>query len=355
MNFQLNKPQMARQYLYGALAVILVAAVCYALSSVIGYRFVAFILLLVVSIVAVLFDILPVLLTASLSAFIWDFFFIPPRFNLHVDTTEDSILLIMYFVIALINGALTYKIRQAEKLTRLKEERANSVQLYNTILDSLSHELRTPVAAIIGATDNLQLNANLSPQNREQLLTEISKAAMRLNQQIENLLNLSRLESGHVAPKKDWVDIGELVHEVVGRVEDNRRNRNIGISVPGNLPLFFTDKGMLDQVLYNLVNNAAVHTPEHTRIDVVISWHADLLEFIIEDNGKGFTNEEMKHVFDKFSRSVRNRKEGSGLGLSIVKGFTEALGGSIELQRSGSNGARFIVVIPVKTLHKEMI
>lgn len=179
-----------KQYLYSIMIIILVSAICFALSGLMGYRVAAFILLVAVSLIAITFDILPVLLSAALSAFIWDFF-IPPRFTIHVDTTEDTILLVMYFIIALINGVLTYKIRQVEKASRLKEERANSVMLYNTILNSLSHELRTPIAAIIGAADNLQINANLTPENRDQLIMEISKASLRLNQQVENLLNIS--------------------------------------------------------------------------------------------------------------------------------------------------------------------
>lgn len=344
----LNKISRFKQCVYGISGVILVALICYFLSEWMGYRVVAFILLLVVSTVAVTFDIIPVLITASVSAFTWDFFFIPPRFNLHVETTEDTILLFMYFVIALINGVLTYKIRQAEKVSRIKEERANSVHLYNTILDSLSHELRTPVAAIIGATDNLQINRKLSDQDKEQLISEISKASLRLNQQIENLLNISRLESGHIAPKKDWVDVIELVHDVVKRVEENGTKRRIGVSIPETVPLCFTDKGMLDQVLYNLLNNAAIHTPNLSKIDVMISCHADVLEAIIEDTGKGFTEAEMKSVFKKFSREKKRNAEGSGLGLSIVKGFTEALNGTVELERGTSGGAKFIVTIPVK-------
>jgi two-component system sensor histidine kinase KdpD len=128
-----------------------VAGFCYLLSGFMGYRVAALVLLLTVSLLAVSFDILPVLLSAALSAFIWDFFFIPPRFTIHVDNTEDAILLVMYFIIAMINAVLSYKIRQIEKAAQLREERANSVKLYNTILNSLSHELRTPIAAIIGA------------------------------------------------------------------------------------------------------------------------------------------------------------------------------------------------------------
>src|SRR4051812_36845477 len=95
-----------RQYILSILAVLVVSGCCFGLSSLMGYRVVAFILLLTVSLLAITLDILPVLLAAALSAFTWDFFFIPPRYTLHVDTTEDLILLIMYFVIALINGVL---------------------------------------------------------------------------------------------------------------------------------------------------------------------------------------------------------------------------------------------------------
>ena len=345
----INKLGKGRQYLYSILIVILVSLLCFGLSGFIGYRVVAFILLLTVSLLAVTLDILPVLVSAVLSAFIWDFFFIPPRFAIHVDTTEDTILLIMYFVIAMISGVLTYKIRQIEKVARLKEERANSVKLYNTILNSLSHELRTPIATIIGATDNLQSNQNLSVANKEQLISEISKASLRLNQQVENLLNISRLESGHIKPKNDWCDIEELTYEVVRRVEENNSNRKIDVSISNNVPLCYLDKGMLEQVAYNLLNNAVTHTDSTTKINISASCYVDLLEIIIEDNGRGFTEAEMKDVFHKFSRTKNQKTGGSGLGLSIVKGFTEALGGNVELKKGDTGGAKFTITIPVKT------
>jgi two-component system sensor histidine kinase KdpD len=349
MNLFIQNTNRKRQYFSILVIVILVSGVCFGLSSFIGYRVIAFILLLTVSLIAVSFDILPVLLAAILSAFIWDFFFIPPRFTLHVDNTEDGILLIMYFVIAMINGVLTYKIRQVEKTARLKEEKANSVKLYNTILNSLSHELRTPIATIIGAADNLQDNKNLSDQNREQLISEISKASLRLNQQVENLLNISRLESGHIKPKNDWCDVEELIYESVKRIEDVGINHKIEINVNSSMPLCFLDKGMLEQVVYNLLSNAVMHTKPGTRVDISASCHADLLEIIIEDNGKGFSEAEMKEAFHKFSRNKDRQANGSGLGLSIVKGFTEALGGVVDLEKAMEGGAKFTVTIPVKT------
>ncbi|HEV8283610.1 MAG TPA: ATP-binding protein [Chitinophagaceae bacterium] len=349
--FLFNTIDKGRQYLYSIAVILLASGVCFGLSGFMGYRVAALILLVTVSLLAITFDILPVLASATLSAFIWDFFFIPPRFTIHINTTEDTILLIMYFVIAMISGVLTYKIRQVEKISRLREERANSVKLYNTILNSLSHELRTPIAAIIGAADNLQANNKLTKENREQLINEISKASLRLNQQVENLLNISRLESGHIRPKNDWCDIVELVYELVKRVEENNPKRKINISINQNMPLCNLDKGMLEQIIYNLLNNAAMHTEPNCRIDISAACHADLLMITIEDTGKGFKDVDTREVFDKFSRSKNPKTSGSGLGLSIVKGFTEALGGTVELQKSNSSGSRFVISIPVKTTY----
>lgn len=339
----------AKQYLYSVAIIVMIAAICFALSGFMDYRVAAFVLLVTVSLLAISFDILPVLLSAALSAFIWNFFFIPPRYTIHIETTEDSILLIMYFIIAMINGGLTYKIRKVEKASRLKEERANSVKLYNTVLNSLSHELRTPIAAIIGAADNLQSNQHLTQGDKDQLIAEISKASLRLNQQVENLLNISRLESGHIKPKYDWCDVQELIYEVVKRVEENNPSRNIGISMNENLHLCCIDKGMLEQVIYNLLNNAAIHTSTNIRIDISVMCHADLLHIIVEDEGKGFVDVPLAEVFYKFSRERVQKGSGSGLGLSIVKGFTEALGGTIELQNKKFGGALFNIYIPVKT------
>ena len=346
----INKISKPRQYLLSLTLVCLVAAAGYTLSGYIGYKVVAFMLLLTVSVIAMIFDILPVLISAVLSALIWDFFFIPPHFTLQVGTTEDAILLLMYFLIALVNAVLTFKIRQIEKRERLKEERIQTVKLYNTFLNSLSHELRTPIAAIIGATDNLQNNsARLTPLNKQELIAEIAKASFRLNQQVGNLLNMSRLDSGIIQPKNDWYDIGELVYDIVKRMEENKLSQKINININPDLPLFKLDKGMLEQVIYNLLNNAAQYTPAASVIDIIAHCHADMLEIIIEDNGQGFPEKEIQLVFDKFYRLKNSSAGGTGLGLSIVKGFTEALGGRVSLENRSTGGARFTIEIQAET------
>jgi two-component system sensor histidine kinase KdpD len=346
----INKLSKTKQCLLSLLFVGIVSLICFGLTSFVGYRVVAFILLVAVSLIAISFDIIPVLAAAILSALIWNFFFIPPRFTFHVGSTDDLILFIMYFIIAMVNSVLTYKIKQVQKAVRLKEEKASNVKLYNTLLNSLSHELRTPIATIIGATDTLLAhNMKLTLEDRGELLAEISKASFRLNQQVENLLNMSRLESGFIQPKMDWSDINEVVYEAVKRVDENKCTQDISVNIDPNLPLFKLDKGMLEQIIYNLLNNACLYTPWNCQIIVAAQCHTNVLHIIVEDNGKGFPEKEIKNVFDKFYRLNNSKTGGTGLGLSIVKGFTEALGGSVTLNNIPTSGARFTISIPAET------
>lgn len=348
----LYKGSKARQFLAGILLVSAVSALCYFLSDYIGYRVVALLLLVTVSFIAMFFDILPVLLAALLSALIWNFFFIPPKFTFHIGETEDVLMFLMYFVIASVNGVLTYKIRQIEKSAMKEEEKERTLTLYNTLLGSLSHELRTPISAIIGAADNLMSNKDkLSEEDRAELVSGISSASLRLNQQVENLLNMSRLESGFLQPKKDWVDITELIYGVVGQIEQNGVTQKINININPDIPLFRLDKGMVEQVIYNLVYNATLYTPDESTIEIFAVCHVNVLQIIVEDNGKGFPPEEISKVFDKFYRLKNSKAGGTGLGLSIVKGFAEAQKGNIKLENVSTGGARFTVDIPAETTY----
>jgi two-component system sensor histidine kinase KdpD len=307
-------------------------------------------LLVTVSLLAMFLDILPVLLAALLSALLWDFFFIPPHFTLTIGDTEDRIMLLLYFLIAALNGVLTYKIRQIEKEARDKEEKANAVKFYNTLLNSLSHELRTPITTIVGATDNLQSNGNkLSEDNKRILVNEIAVAGMRLNQQVENLLNMSRIEAGFIKPKMDWCDVSELIYAAVNRAEKNLKGHKINVYVQDDLPLFQLDFVWMEQVVFNLVNNAGIYTPENSIISIKASCQNEKLLLTITDNGKGFPEEEIGKVFDKFYRLQNSKAGGTGLGLSIVKGFVEAHNGKVYVQNAQLGGARFTIEIPAKT------
>lgn len=347
---QLNKINKTHQYSAGFFITVIVSALCFGLSDYIGYRVVALILLVTVSLIAMFFDIVPVLVAAILSALIWNFFFIPPKFTFHIENTEDVLMFLMYFVIAMVNAVLTFKIRQAEKAAQKKEEKENTLKLYSTLLNSLSHELRTPISTIIGATDNLQTQeSKLTEQNKKELVGEISKASLRLNRQVENLLNMSRLESGFIQPKKDWCDINELVHDAVNRVKENAEQRPISIIIKDTLPLFRIDYGLIEQVLYNLLLNAILYVPKYSVITIKANCIEEKLVLIVEDTGNGFPEDEIEKVFEKFYRLKNSDTGGTGLGLSIVKGFVEAHNGAIHLENIPEGGAKFTVVIPAET------
>lgn len=358
------------QYLISFLSVVAVSFSCLIVRDVIDYRIVGYLLLVVVSLLAIFLEIKPVLVGAIASALALDFFFIKPYYTLHVDKAEDGLLLIMFFIIALINAVLTNNFRRMQRAIQAKQTRASTLKLYNTLLDSLSHELRTPIAAILGSIDTLQQkNVTLSEETQQKLHNEIEKASMKLNYQVENLLNMSRLESGYILPKLDWCDVKEIIYNVCNRLKEETKDHKITYSIDDNLPLFRLDYGLMEQIVYNLVYNCAQHTPKGVNINISAKYevdadydtHIDLIKkciITISDDGYGFPPEEIDKAFDKFYRFKESKTGGTGLGLSIVKGFVEVQNGTITLRNAGDGGAVFelsftVDCLPINSLDNE--
>lgn len=338
-----------KQFAVAVLAVVMVAFVCYLFVDYIGYRSVALLLLATVSVLAIFFSRLPVFVAATLSALIWDYFFIPPHFTLHVESSDDILMLLMYFVIALINGVLTSKVRELEKLELQKEERSNTLKLYKTLFDSISHELRTPIATIVGASDNLlSKDSNVSETDKSKLINEISIAAFRLNRLIDNLLNMQRLESGMLRIKPDWCEINELINSPVNRLKNELSTHNVKIVIQEDFPVIKLDFGLIEQALFNLLHNETLYTQADSEIIIEAVYQNNSLIISISDNGKGFTQDELKLLFSKFYRSSVKTAGGTGLGLSIVKGFVEAHGGKVSVSNNVPSGAKFTLEIPTE-------
>lgn len=337
------------QTLVGLTMIMLTSGASYYFVASLGYQVVALILLLEVSILAMLFDIVPVLLTASASALIWNYFFIPPLFTFHIGQPTDNLLFSMYFVVALINAVLTYKIRQNEQKVRDKEENEKSIRLYNTLLNSLSHELRTPISTIIGCIDAIKENrTHITQADFEILLEHIEEAGLRLNYQVENLLNMSRLEAGMVRVKPDWCDLNELMHRVLNHYGHQTTHRLVFNAIV-ELPFFRIDQGLMEQIMINIINNALMYTPPGSIIEFHINPTQLGFEFIVLDNGPGFPEAELNQVFQKFYRLKSAPKGGTGLGLSIVKGFTEAHDGRVTIENRTTGGSVITISIPCET------
>ncbi|MEN9698920.1 MAG: hypothetical protein RLZZ301_118 [Bacteroidota bacterium] len=336
------------QYLISIATVLISSLFCFLALSFIGYKTVALILLVNVSILAMVFDILPVLIACILSALIWNYFFIPPILTFHIDNTEDLLMFLMYFFIASIHAVLTFKIRKQEAKVRDKEEKEKSIKLYNTLLNSLSHELRTPISAIIGSVDILKEHEEkLSAENQIELLNQISIASLKLNTHVENLLNMSRLETGMLKLNLDWCDTNELIQSVIGNL-DVPYTQHIVFEPNDSLPFIKLDRGLMEQVIFNLFANALAYTPKDSEIKIEIKRQEEYCQLVVSDNGKGIPPAELNLLFEKFYRAEGASAGGLGIGLSIVRGIIDAHGGTIIVENNLQGGLCFNIIFPAE-------
>lgn len=338
------------QYLIGLGSIVTVSLLCYLFIDIIGYHVVALILLLVVSILAMFLETSPIVITAIASALIWNFLFIQPRATFNITTPQDALLFLMYFVIAVMNAVFTSRLRKVEAVARHRKTREKTLQLYSTLLNSLSHELKTPISTIIGAVDTLKLNSEkISEDNKTELYHEIDLAGNRLHRQVNNLLSMSRLESDLFRLQLDWYDLNEIVHNVIKNNKKENSSHVIEFSSSDDLPLFKIDGPLIEQVIHNIIHNALEYTPDGSKIKISLFSEEEKLIILISDDGPGFPEDKLDQVFEKFYRLPNTAAGGTGLGLSIAKGFTGAHNGEIQLRNLPAGGAEFTIFIPAET------
>lgn len=478
-------------YLISVFLVAAVALMCYPLVHTQSYHLVSYILLIVVFIMAAFMSLGPVLLAATSSSLIWNFFFIPPYNTLHIEKSDDILTFALFFSIALLNGVLTTRVRRQEQLARTREQRTNTLfqltkelskavsidevleksikeikshfsaeaffilqdgnnilfstgrlqkekklnsteyalaewcfkngqeagaftnkmnsldytfyplpgtklvpgvlaakieksfsdekktfwltfitqisnaiereflaeivtkarfleesgRLYKTLFNSISHEFRIPVATIMGASETL-LNSSHPINIQSALFSEIFAASLRLNRLIENLLNMSRLESGLLSVRLDWCDINDVFNKVAEDLKDELKPFELSVFIPENMPLVKIDFGLMEQVLYNLLFNSTQYAPVASRIDLNSAYENGELILTVADKGPGFPENVLINVFSKFFRVDGRKTGGLGLGLSIVKGFVEAHNGKIKVENNTEGGSKFTIKIP---------
>jgi K+-sensing histidine kinase KdpD len=399
-------------YFLSVIVIGVTVLICIPLANSQSYYIVSFILLLMVTFLATFMGIGPVSLAASLSALVWNFFFIPPHYTFHIDKPEDILMFGMFFIIVLLNGILTTRVRKQEQLAREKEKRTNALfqitkelskangidkvtkvavenikhyfgvdsviilqdgenvllpmnnskanvqfstvekeiasevfrkssnagrftntwpenvysffplvgtrlnpgviivelnrglsgtqkilwdtfltqianalereflgelaqkvrfldesdRLYKTLFNSISHELRIPVSTIMGASDTI-INTENPKEIQTELCHEIFTASLRLNRIIENLLNMSRLESGHFSVRPDWCDLNDLIYKVTEDLAEELKPFLLKINISEDMPLVKIDFGLMEQVLYNLLINSTQYAPEASEIN----------------------------------------------------------------------------------------
>jgi two-component system sensor histidine kinase KdpD len=235
------------------------------------------------------------------------------------------------------------ELRAAAEQTRLFAE---SERLSRALLNSISHELRTPLAAITSAATALS-DANDAPkEQRRILLSEIQEANARLNRIVGNLLDVARLESGKVVPRLDWHDARDLVQTTLRELKHELSNHPVKLELPSQPVLVRLDFSLAQHALANLLVNAAIYTPPGTPVEVQAQSADSSLLLSVADRGPGIPSELLPRVFEKFFRAPNAAAGGSGLGLTIAKGFVEAHGGTIIAANRPSGGAVFTLRFP---------
>lgn len=228
-------------------------------------------------------------------------------------------------------------------------------ELRSALLDAVSHDLRTPLSGIIGSAGSmLQSEVEWSAEERREFLETIVQEAGRLNRIVGNLLDLSRIQAGSLVPARDWHDPALLLRESLDRLGGATREHVLDVDVPNDLPPVFLDPVEVDQVVANLVENAAKYAPAGTTIRVVARVEDGDLRVSVEDEGPGVARDALPSLFEPFYRGPTARAgSGSGVGLAVARGLVEAHGGSIEAANRNGRGARFSFRIPSQPLHAE--
>lgn len=227
-------------------------------------------------------------------------------------------------------------------------------QLRAALLNAVSHDLRTPLAAIMASAGSLrQQDVVWTEEERQSFAQAIEEEAEHLNRLVANLLDLSRIEGGSLQPDKRWHDVGALVEDVIDRLRPVTARHQVQVLVADDLPPLWLDAVEIGEALYNLVENAAKYSPQGTPIAVEVRHNrgAHMVEVSVSDRGRGIPPAALPHLFDPFYRAIDGsgtpRPGGLGLGLAVVKGLVEAHSGRVRVENRVGGGARFVITLPV--------
>jgi len=226
-----------------------------------------------------------------------------------------------------------------------------SERLRNSVLAALSHDLRTPLTALVGLSETLanELARDERPVDGESKALAIRNQARRTAQLVDNLLEMARLEVGRTALRKDWQSLEELVGTALAALEPALAGREVEVALPPDLPLVLCDGVLIERVLFNLIENATKYTPSGTPIRIAACRSNDTIEVTVEDRGPGLPPGREHAIFEKFTRGNRESVvPGVGLGLAICRAIIEAHRGTIGAENRDGGGARFTFTLPAE-------
>ena len=344
-----------RGYGFALFAIALTTAAIGALTHFVDLGHVGAIYLVPVLVAAMRWGLGPALLASGASTVASAFFFYPPLYSFQVQKWEQLVDLSLFTIVALVISHLVVSIKshaeKAERATNEARVRAETEHLREALIGSVSHELRTPLASILGATTVLSGAPAVQAEPRLAALAHVARdEAERLNNDIQNLLDASRISSEGLRPRFEWAEPADIVNAAIDRHRTRLADRAIEVELPAELPLAYVDPVLVRQALWQIIDNAAKYSPAGAPIRVLGRRDNGAVALCVSDRGTGLSFAEQARLGERFFRGSRTAATttGSGLGVWIAKAFLHANGGSIEVESEGEGRGTIVTMrLPV--------
>jgi two-component system sensor histidine kinase KdpD len=278
----------------------------------------------------------PAIVTALLSIVAFDWCFVPPRGHITVDDAQYLFTFAAMLVIAVMISRLAGSVRRQAHDQAQLEVAAQAERVRSTLLASISHDLRTPLAVLAGAASSLaERGEAMNPDERTSLARTIHERAGRLSEEVEKMLDMTRLDAGAIALDRDWISVPELVAAVLATWRTPLAGHRLLLEVPRDLPLVRADAALMGKALANLLENVVRHTPSGTVVRIRARVAEGMLEISIEDHGGGMP---------------KTLAEGAGLGLSICRAIVLLHQGRWTVERLDGGGSAFRMALPMEAV-----
>jgi two-component system, OmpR family, sensor histidine kinase KdpD len=346
----MNRSRVWIGYLCAAAAAILCSLIGLAMEPRFDVVNIAMVYLLAVVMIALIFSRGAAVLSAVLCVAAFDVMFVPPHGALTVHDAQYLLTFAIMLAVALIISGLIERGRRQTDARATAALEAETERIRSTLLASISHDLRTPLAVMTGASSALAQGAErLPPEERVALAQSIYGQARDMSEQVAKILQMTRLETGAITLDRDWAALPEIAGSVLARLSYRLSRHRLVVDIPAELPLVRVDATLIDQALANLVENAARHTPAGTVVRVRVQ-HADSeLVVSVEDLGMGMDERDVERVFTKFHRGTAEGAGGGvGLGLAICRAIVRLHQGRAWVERLAGGGIAFRFALPVE-------
>jgi two-component system sensor histidine kinase KdpD len=343
-----------KRYWLGYVWAASATGICTLLGLMMASRFdlvnIAMVYLLGVVIVALRFPHGPAVTTSALSIAAFDFSFVPPRGRFVVEDVQYLLTFAIMLGVALIVSRLVQNVRRQAKAQASLEIEAETERIRSALLASISHDLRTPLAVMTGASSSLAENGDqLNAEDRRALAQSVYRQARGMSEQVAKVLEMTRLETGAIEVDRDWVALSEIVSSVLQRLDERMSDHRVIVELPDDLPLARVDATLIEQALGNLLENAAKHTPRETIVRVRAQRRETDLVVTVEDYSGGLPDRDLERIFAKFHRGpVESAGTDMGLGLAICRAIVRLHGGQAWAERVAGGGTAFRFTLPLE-------